>query len=152
MEKRWQDRDKTKLWTYLYSVQRVSKKGFIRRTHNKRIKHAILDALREVGLDRLGQAITIEPKDGHLPATSISGSLSIWAQQAILTTEYKDLLDCARQMLGRIRGSASSSAARGRPQWKSLQKSGAQQDHLTHNYKKNLEAETTLARLSGKVS
>jgi hypothetical protein len=116
LEQKFKEADKTLLWTYVYSAARVSKKAFIRQHHGRRIRHAIMDALKDIGLDKEGWPLIETGLTLGSQASPIMGCLSILPREPVLTAEYQDLVVAGREMLSKIRQASSKPQQNSRPQ------------------------------------
>jgi hypothetical protein len=108
LEKRWNEADKTGLWIYVYSSTKVNRKAFIRAHHSRRIRFAIFDALKEIGLDKEGRQPLATGSEGLMSDIKpIVGSLSIYPKELVLMADYQDLVIAGRQLLSKIQNSSS---------------------------------------------
>jgi hypothetical protein len=116
LEQKFREGDKTTLWTYVYSAARVSKKAFIRQHHSRRIRHAIMDALKDIGLDKEGRPLVETELALRSQASPIMGCLSIIPKEPVLNAEYQDLVVAGREMMSKIRQASSKPQLNLRPQ------------------------------------
>ncbi|KAF2669403.1 hypothetical protein BT63DRAFT_455389 [Microthyrium microscopicum] len=103
LKRKWEEADRTTLWTFVYSSPKLHKKAVVRQYHSRRVKHAIIKALKERGMDRMGRPLELEeqPSGGELKP-SITGTIHVFPQEKVLDLEFEDIVDDCGKLVDTI--------------------------------------------------